>query len=111
TPPRDMHHRPTANANLLMVELPGKPIGRILPASLPLWLVGTYIGLYMIRPWELMFPALAEISFQRTYALAMIFIVVSLAGIRLDLNVNSVAVMLVVGTCIASAIVGYNLDR
>lgn len=106
-----MQYQPLVNSHTLTLELPGKPIGGILPASLSLWLVGTYIGLYMIRPWELMFPALAEINFERTYALAMMVIVVTLSGIRLILNVNSVAVLLMVGTCIVSAIFGYNLDR
>lgn len=106
-----MHYAQIANTNSLSLEIQGKPIGRILPASLTLWLVGIYIGLYVIRPWELLFPALAQFSFERIYALAMIQVVLMSEGIRLKLNVHSVGVLLVGSACVTSAIVGYNLDR
>ena len=43
--------------------------------SLGLWLVAGYIGLFIIRPWEVLAPWLANIKFERNYAIAMILVV------------------------------------
>jgi len=47
-----------------------------LPDSLPLWMVAGYLGLFVIRPWEQLFPRLAPIHFELIYAIAAILVAV-----------------------------------
>ncbi len=48
----------------------------IWPRSVPLWMTAFYIALFIIRPWEKLFPWMADIHFERTYALCMIAVVI-----------------------------------
>ncbi len=43
-----------------------------LPRSLGWWLVAIYVVLFLIRPWEELFPSLQAIRFERLYAILMI---------------------------------------
>ena len=44
----------------------------IWPRSICLWMAALYVALFIIRPWEQLFPQLGEIHFERIYALSMI---------------------------------------
>ncbi len=67
--------------------------------SLGLWMVVIYLVLFLIRPWELLFPSLGEIRFERTYAVIMIG-AVALTGrmFRWNLQTISVAIFAAVAT-------------
>ena len=58
----------------------------IWPKSIAIWMCAIYMALYLIRPWEVLFPALATVSFERFYVLVMLAVVVSERGFRLDLD-------------------------
>jgi len=47
----------------------------IWPSSLPLWMAAFYMALFIIRPWEELFPWMATIHFERIYAICMILVV------------------------------------
>lgn len=47
----------------------------IWPKSIPLWMSGLYVALFIIRPWEQLVPALGTIYFERIYAICMIAVV------------------------------------
>ena len=47
----------------------------IWPRSVPLWMTAFYITLFIIRPWEQLFPWMADIHFHRMYALSLIAVV------------------------------------
>lgn len=106
-----MLNTPLGGSVAVDLELPGKPVGRMLPTSLPLWLVGMYLGLYIIRPWELLFPDLASINFERVYALGMIAVVLATIGFRLDFNAHSAALLAFIASLIAATMFGYGLDQ
>ena len=51
-----------------------------------------YLALFIIRPWERLFPSLGEIHFERLYAIAMILVVAGGCGIRLRWSGQTAAV-------------------
>jgi len=54
----------------------GKPSAGFMPTSFSLWMAAFYVGLFIIRPWEQLFPILAIIHFERIYGILMIVIAV-----------------------------------
>jgi len=64
------------------------------PGRLALWMVGFYVALYIIRPWEVLVPVLATIHFERIYALCMIAVILYTSRIRLQVSPQSTAVLL-----------------
>ena len=75
----------------------GKPAQGILPRSFALWMAATYVGLFIIRPWEVLFPQLGTIHFERIYAISMIFCVALTCGFRWSWNLQNSAVALFTG--------------
>lgn len=63
----------------------------IWPTSLALWMAAGYIALFVIRPWEKLFPELAELRFERIYAVAMLG-VVAFEGLRVRFTWQTAAV-------------------
>jgi hypothetical protein len=63
------------------------------PRSLALWMAATWIALFLIRPWEKLFPGLAEIHFARVYALSMIAVVVCSGNLRLEISSKTFGVL------------------
>lgn len=106
-----MLNTPVADSLLMERELSGKPAGRVLPTSFPLWMVGIYLGLYIVRPWELIFPELAAMNFERLYAIGMIVVVWSTVGFRVDGNVHTVALLGFLLTLVVASLFGYDLDQ
>ncbi len=47
----------------------------IFPRSIPLLMSAFYVALFIVRPWEQLFPFLSAIRFERTYAIVMILTV------------------------------------
>jgi len=60
--------------------------------ALATWLVAGYLVLFLIRPWEVLMPALAAWRVERIYAIVMV-IVVLLAGQRLRGGLTMLAVL------------------
>lgn len=52
-----------------------------------------YLGLYIIRPWERLFPSLQIFPFERTYAILMILMTAMVSGLRIRLNFQNVAIL------------------
>ena len=50
--------------------------------GLAFWMAAVYLALFIIRPWELLFPSLGMIRFERMYAIAMIVAVAASCGLR-----------------------------
>ena len=66
--------------------------GGIWPRSFPLWMAAFYLALFIIRPWELLFPSLAVIHFERLYAIAMVLVVAATCGFRFYWGLQTAAV-------------------
>lgn len=62
------------------------------PRSAALWMAAFYVALFIIRPWEVLFPELAAIRFERIYAICMIVAVLvgSRSSLRTDLQTAAV---------------------
>jgi len=65
----------------------------IWPQSLSLWLTAFWIVLFIIRPWEMLFPQLGEYRLERVYALTVIAIVVCQGQLRLCNSFQTTAVL------------------
>jgi len=74
--------------------LEGKPSGRVLPGSVALWAAAVYVALFIIRPWEILFPSLAPLHFERICALFMIALLIITRGFRLRTDSQTTAVVL-----------------
>ena len=59
----------------------------IWPRSLPLWLAAFYVALFIIRPWDMLFPWMATIHFERLYFIGML-LVVAFSGERQAFRLN-----------------------
>lgn len=82
----------------------------IWPRSLALWLMVGYLGLFIIRPWEVLFPWLAEIHIERLYALFMIAVVLVSKKKQFHMDGQTAAVLLFVGSIWLSAVFSFNSD-
>lgn len=79
----------------LSILVPEEALGNgIWPRSFPLWAAAFYIALFIIRPWEQIFPSLATIHFERSYAIALMLIVMTTRGFRLQWSLQTAAVVL-----------------
>lgn len=75
------------------IPIDGKPQDKALPSSLALWMAAIYVALFIIRPWEQLFPTLAIIRFERIYGILMIVIAVFSADAIPKLNRQGKAVL------------------
>jgi len=69
----------------------------IWPRSFALWVTVFYMALVVIRPWEILFPWMAEIHFQRIVALLMITVVVLAKKAKWDFTFQDLSVVLFLG--------------
>ena len=57
----------------VLLATPEEQLGNgIWPRSTPLWMTAFYVALFIIRPWEQLFPWLGAIHFERFYILCML---------------------------------------
>jgi len=75
----------------------------IWPRSVVLWLAGFYVALFVIRPWEQLFPWLAAFHFERCYAIFMVCAVLLSGQLRLPLTPQTGSVLLFLGAFAISA--------
>ena len=80
----------------------------IWPLSLPLWMVGFYIALFIIRPWEKLIPQLGDIHFERVYGILMILVVLFSHKKQFRATFQSVTVLMLLITFILSCLFGIN---
>ena len=71
----------------------GKPPSGFLPRSVALWVAAFYVGLFIIRPWEILIPQLGAIHFERWVAIFMILCVITTCGFRFRWEVQNLAVV------------------
>ncbi len=65
----------------------------IWPRSFPLWVTAFYMSLFIIRPWEVLFPWLAEIRFHKLYGIFMIVVVMLSNKKQLKINLQALMVI------------------
>ena len=82
--------------------------GGIIPRSLPLLAVAFYMALFIIRPWEQLFPWMAEIRIEKFYALMTIGIFVLSHKKVLRADVQLVTVLLFFCALLTSAIFAWD---
>ncbi len=99
-------------SNLLAPEehltLLGKPTTGVLPRSAILWITFVYVGLFLIRPWEVLIPELGLMRFgvERSFGIFMIVCVALTTGFRLPSNSQTrsvIAFTLALGICTVCA--------
>lgn len=65
----------------------------IWPMPLVFWMAAIYIALFIIRPWERLFPALAELRFERIMVLLVAGAVLLMRGLCLKVTLRKVTMM------------------
>ena len=65
----------------------------IWPRSVALWMAAFYVVLFIIRPWEQLFPSLGTIYFERVYALCMIAVVLLSGRVQIRINLQTITVI------------------
>lgn len=73
------------------------------PRSLGFWIVAGYLVLFLIRPWEELFPVLQSIRTERLYGVAMI-VIVGLTGRGPRLTAQAIAVGMFAGAVLVSTL-------
>ena len=76
----------------------------IWPQRIAVWIAVFYVALFIIRPWEEMLPFLADIHFERIYALAMVAIVLMTSKFDRVFNLQTVSVLFFLGALTLSAV-------
>ncbi len=80
----------------------------IWPRSVPLWMSAFYVALFIIRPWEALFPELAEFRFERIYAIIMILTVLLTSKKQLRFTIQSFSIVLFWAAIGISALVAWD---
>jgi len=65
----------------------------VLPRSAGFWAVCAYMALYVIRPWEVLFPELSAFAFERFAYVAILAVVAASSGLRLRFDAPTVGVL------------------
>ncbi len=109
----------TANTEYtFQVDSPGilwpeeSPRNGIWPRRMTLWLAAIWIMLWIIRPWEIMFPELASLRIPRVFAITMclaVFLSGQLRGFSHRLQTQAVVLFIV--ALVVSAINGFSPEH
>lgn len=78
------------------------------PKSYTLWMAAFYMALYIIRPWERLFPSWQAFYPERTYAICMISVVFFSGKMQFRLTWQSVTVVLLFASIAFSGFFAYN---
>lgn len=79
------------------------------PQSLLIWLIFGWFALYIIRPWEVLFPWLAAIRIERTYCIFALGAIAASGRLRFDLSRQSIALVMLLSAMLLSAFTGIAL--
>lgn len=93
----------------MLFDRPGQLLAGMWPRSLAVWMAAFYVALFIIRPWEKLFPGLAELRFERVYAVCMIA-VVTVEGWRLKLDRQTIAVLAFVATIALACLTAWKTE-
>jgi hypothetical protein len=89
-------------------DILGKPENGFLPRSFALYLAAFYMALFIIRPWEVLFPLLASFHFERICAIVVILGVALTSGFRFRVNIQNAAVVIFLAVTGLSALRAYD---
>jgi len=81
------------------------------PQSLLFWLIFGWFALYIIRPWEVLFPWLSVIRIERTYCLLALVAIAASGRLRFDLSRQSIALVMLLSAMLLSAFTGIAFHR
>ena len=85
--------------------------GEFWPRSPLLWMTAFWILLYVIRPWEALFPQLAALQVERMYC-SLVLVYATVSGLlRLDLSRQTVAALSLFAAFYVSSALGINPAR
>ncbi len=79
----------------------------IWPRKRIIWVVAIYLALFIIRPWELLFPELADIRFERLMVLFVLGMTALSCGISIRMTMQSVAMLLLLTAVWVSSLFAY----
>jgi len=82
----------------------------LLPHSLLLWLIAGWMYLYIVRPWEVLFPSLGPWHLERIYCLTVLGVIALLGQFRIEFSRQTIALVLLMVAMIISAFTGINYD-
>jgi O-antigen ligase len=93
------------NNDYINLALSGdEPKKGIWPRSFPLWMTSLYMALFIIRPWEQLFPWLSVIHFERVYAIIMIGVIFFGGKFYFKITFQSITVILFLSALGVSAL-------
>ncbi|MEW5803022.1 MAG: O-antigen ligase family protein [bacterium] len=87
---------------------PGGDQAHVWPRSLVFRMTAIYMALFVVRPWEKLFPWLGTIHFERMYALCMIVAILFSASHEFQMSFQSVVVLLFLGVIGLSGVLAWN---
>jgi hypothetical protein len=90
--------------------LAGAGQGEVFPRSVPFLLASVYVLLFVIRPWERLFPWMAAVPVERIFALLMLASIPLSARTRLRFGAGPLAVLLFYGALVVSAFAGIDFN-
>jgi hypothetical protein len=98
-----MHFALTQQPDTMLL---GKPARGFLPRSFGPWMAAAYVGLFIIRPWDVLIPQLAPFHFERWCAIFVIASVAVTCGFRISWTMQNLSVATLVaamGVCYVMA--------
>ncbi len=84
----------------------GGTLDGLWPKNLVTWLVGFWLMLYIIRPWEEMFPWLGDLHFERFYCLTVIALAGMTGMLRLNFSREMIALVTLFAAMVMSGLLG-----
>lgn len=82
----------------------------IWPKSIPLWMAAFYVALFIIRPWEKIFPWMGIIYFERIYGILMVIAVFLSAKKQFRINFQTITVILFIFAITLSTLFARNFS-
>jgi O-antigen ligase len=76
------------------------------PRSPALWMMAGWLALYIIRPWEVLFPSLGGLYFERIYVLTTIAVVAASGKLRLPGSLQDLGVLALFSAVLLSSLCG-----
>ncbi len=78
------------------------------PITIPVWMTGLWIALFIIRPWEVLIPELSNYRFERVYALTVLGVVFGSGLFRFRGCMQTYAVLVFISALAVSTLCAYN---
>jgi hypothetical protein len=76
------------------------------PRSAALWMAVAWLALFIIRPWEVMFPWLSGWSFERIYVLMTVSVVLATGKLRVRSSFQTIGLLVFFFTLLISSLCG-----